>query len=251
MPKSEAAARKALEFDENLAEPHVSLGWANFTYDWDWKAAQAQFERALTLNPSYPEAAYRYAFYLGAMGRNDEALAQANRTVELDPANPAYVHLVASQYYLARQFDRALDECRRAEDLDPGFSLTYFVMGHAYSAKGMHREALDSYQHFLTTTPASSLALAFVAHEHARLGETEQAHHILSQLDATSKQTYVPALAFAIVYIGLDDKEHALKWLDKAFQERTNFLAYLKAQATFDPLRSDPRFQDLETRVGL
>lgn len=124
-------------------------------------------------------------------------------------------------------------------------------MGHEYSAKGMHREALASYQRFVATSPASSLALAFLGHEQARLGETEKARQILSQLDVTSKKRYVPALAFAVVYIGLDDKEHALKWLDKAFQERTNFLAYLKAQATFDPLRSDPRFQDLETRVGL
>jgi tetratricopeptide (TPR) repeat protein len=251
MPKAEGAARKALELDENLAEPHVSLGWSSFTYDWDWTAAQAHFERALALNPSYAEAAYRYAFYLGAMGRNEEALTAARHTVELDPANPAYVHLVAAQYYLARQFDRALDECRKAEDLDPGFSLTYFVMGHSYSAKGMHREALASYKRFLATTPASTIALAFIAHEHARLGETEKAHQILSHLDATSKQRYVPAFAFAIIYIGLEDKAKAFKWLDKAFQERTNFLAYLKAQATFDPLRSDPRFQDLEKRVGL
>ncbi|HEV8132938.1 MAG TPA: hypothetical protein VGQ81_16945, partial [Acidobacteriota bacterium] len=251
MPKSKAAALKALAIDDRLGEAHVALGWASFTYDWDWPAAAKHFEQALALNPASSNAHARYAFYLGARGRFDEALAEAKRALDLDPATPATDHVPAVQLSFARQFDQAIEQCRNTQEMDPNFSPTYFVLGHAYAAKGMYREALREFEKYAALTSGSPLALAYLGYAHALLGERSQAFRVVDELRAASKQRYVPAVSFALVYVGLGEKDLAFIWLEKAYEERTNFLAYLKVQATWDPLRSDPRFADLLRRIGL
>jgi TolB-like protein/DNA-binding winged helix-turn-helix (wHTH) protein/Flp pilus assembly protein TadD len=251
MPKAKAAAVKALELDDNLAEAHVSLGWAGFTYDLDWLAAGKHLQRALVLNPAYPLAHSDYSLYLGALGRSEEGLTEAKRALDLDPASPAIIHYMAVQLYLARQFDEGIEECRKTLELDPSFSPAHGTLGHVYAAKGMYREALAEYEKFATLSRGSPGSTALVGYAHARLGQRTYALRALDQLRAASKQRYVPALSFAIVYVGLGEKEQAFLWLEKAYDERTNSLAYLKVQATWDPLRSDPRFADLVRRVGL
>ena len=251
MPKAKTAAVKALELDDRLAEAHVSLGFFSFQYDRDWAAAGKHFERALALNPAYPIGHVFYSLYLGALGRSEEALAEAKRARDLDPAFPGMDHYVAVQLYLARQFDQAIEQCRKAQDMDPSFPHTYWVLGDAYAGKGMYREALPEYERYAALIPGSPPALAYLGYAHARLGERSQALRVLEELRAASTQRYVPAVSFAVVYVGLGEKEQAFTWLEKAYEERTNFLAYLKVQATWDPLRSDPRFADLLRRVGL
>jgi eukaryotic-like serine/threonine-protein kinase len=250
MPKAKAAAVKALEIDDNLAEAHASLGWAAFTYDLDWPAAGKHLERALVLNPASPLAHSYYSLYLGALGRSEEGLAEAKRALDLDPVSPAILNYVVVQLYMARRFDEAIDQCRKTLELDPSFTPAHGTLGHVYAAKGMYREALAEYEKSALTgvSPAST---AFVGYAHARLGQRNQAFRVLDQLRAASKQRYVPALSFAIVYVGLGEKEQAFLWLEKAYEERTNSLAYLKVTATWDPLRSDPRFADLVRRIGL
>ena len=251
MPKAKAAAVKALELDDNLAEAHVSLGWAGFTYDLDWPAAGKHFERAIVLNPAYPLAHSYYSLYLGALGRPEEGLTEAKRALDLDPVSPAINHYVVVQLYLARRFDEAIEQCRKTLELDPSFTAVHGTLAEVYSAKGMYREALAEYEEYSALSGGSPRSTAFVGYAHARLGQRSQAFRVLEQLRAASKQKYVPALSFAIVYVGLGEKEQAFLWLEKAYDERTNSLAYLKVQATWDPLRSDPRFADLVRRIGL
>jgi len=251
MPKAKAAAVKALELDDNLAEAHVSLGWAGFTYDLDWPAAGKHFERAIVLNPAYPLAHSYYSLYLGALGRAEEGLTEAKRALDLDPVSPAINHYVVVQLYLARRFDEAIEQCRKTLELDPGFTPVHGTLAEVYSAKGMYREALAEYEEYSALSGGSPRSTAFVGYAHARLGQRSQAFRVLEQLRAASKQKYVPALSLAIVYVGLGEKEQAFLWLEKAYDERTNSLAYLKVQATWDPLRSDPRFADLVRRIGL
>jgi len=251
MPKAKAAAVKALELDDNLAEAHVSLGWAGFTYDLDWPAAGKHFDRAIVLNPAYPLAHSYYSLYLGALGRPEEGLTEAKRALDLDPVSPAINHYVVVQLYLARRFDEAIEQCRKTLELDPSFTPVHGTLAEVYSAKGMYREALAEYEEYSALSGGSPRSTAFVGYAHARLGQRSQAFSVLEQLRAASKQKYVPALSFAIVYVGLGEKEQAFLWLEKAYDERTNSLAYLKVQATWDPLRSDPRFADLVRRIGL
>ena len=251
MPKAKAAAVKALELDDNLAEAHVSLGWAGFTYDLDWPAAGKHFDRAIVLNPAYPLAHSYYSLYLGALGRPEEGLTEAKRALDLDPVSPAINHYVVVQLYLARRFDEAIEQCRKTLELDPSFTAVHGTLAEVYSAKGMYREALAEYEEYSALSGGSPRSTAFVGYAHARLGQRSQAFRVLEQLRAASKQKYVPALSFAIVYVGLGEKEQAFLWLEKAYDERTNSLAYLKVQATWGPLRSDPRFADLVRRIGL
>ena len=251
MPKAKAAAVKALELDDNLAEAHVSLGWAGFTYDLDWPAAGKHLQRAVVLNPGYPLAHSYYSLYLGALGRSEEGLTEAKRALDLDPVSPAILNYVVVQLYLARRFDEAIEQGRKTLELDPSFAPVHGTLGHVYAAKGMYRDALAEYEKCSALSGGSPLSTAFVGYAHARLGQRSDAFRVLDQLRAAAKQRYVPAISFAIVYVGLGEKEQAFLWLEKAYDERTNSLAYLKVAATWDPLRSDPRFADLVRRIGL
>jgi TolB-like protein len=251
VPKAKAAAVKALEIDGNLAEAHVSLGWAGFTYDLDWPAAGKHFERAVVLNPAYPLAHSYYSLYLGALGRSEEGLTEAKRALDLDPVSPAILHYVVVQLYMARRFDEAIEQCRKTLELDPSFTPAHRVLAEVYAAKGMYLETLAAYEKYATLSGGSPGSTAFVGYALALSGQRSQAFRVLDQLGATSKQRYVSALSFAVVYVGLGESEQAFLRLEKAYVERTNSLAYLKVDATWDPLRSDPRFTDLVRRIGL
>jgi adenylate cyclase len=251
-PKAKAAALKALELDDSLAEAEVALGWVSFTHDWDWSAAEKHFERARALNPTSPATQHHWhSIYLGALGRSDEALAEAKRALDLDPVSPLINHNLAAQLYLARRFDQAIEQCRKTMELDPSFSLTHSLLGRLYLAKGMYREALAESENYLALSPRNPAALAALADAHARSGERNQALRVFEELKELSNQRHVPSYYFAIVYVGLNDKDEAFAWLEKAYEERDGSLPMLKVNPSLDPLRSDPRFADLVRRVGL
>lgn len=251
MPKAKAAAAKALEIDHDLAEAHVSLGYVSFTYEWDWLAAGKHFEQALALNPAYSRAHTFYAFYLSSLGRSEEALAAAKRALDLDPASPAVSHSLAVQLYLARKFDRASKQAHDTLEMDANFAVSYAVLGEAYLSKGMYREGLSALEKYSRLSRGGAAALALLGYLHARSGERKKSLEMIEELKAASKQSFVPALFIALVYAGLEDKDQAFSWLDKAYEERFNRLAYLKVEVLWDPLRSDPRFTDLLRRVGI
>jgi len=251
MPKAKTAAAKAVEIDDHLAEPHVSLGYVSFTYDGDWSAAGKHFEQALALNPAYTGAHTFYAFYLSSLGRSEEALAVAKRAVDRDPASPAVSHSLAVQLYLARQFDQAIEQAHNTLEMDARFAISYQVLGEVYLSKGMYREALLALEQFSALSRSSATSRALLAYSHARLGEDSAALRIIDELTAASKHSLVPALLFALIYAALDDQDQAFSWLEKAYEERFYRLAYLKVEALWEPLRSDSRFADLLRRVGI
>jgi TolB-like protein/Tfp pilus assembly protein PilF len=251
MPKAKAAAAKALEIDDHLAEAHVSLGYVSFTFDGDWSAAGKHFEQALALNPAYSGAHTFYAFYLSSLGRSEEALAVAKRALDRDPASCAVSHSLAVQLYLARQFEQAIEQAHNTLEMDAHFAISYEVLGEAYLSKGLYREGLLALEQFSALSRSSATSRALLGYSHARLGEHSTAVRLIEELDAASQHGFVPAFLFALVYAGLDDQDQAFSWLEKAYEERFYRLAYLKVEALWDPLRSDPRFADLLRRVGI
>jgi serine/threonine protein kinase/Tfp pilus assembly protein PilF len=251
MPKAKAAAIKALEIDDRLAEAHVSLGYASFTYDWDWTAAGRHFQQALAVYPSYVKNHAFYPLYLSSLGQFEEAVATAKRALDLDPASTAVSHVVAVQLYLSRQFDQAIQQCHKTLEMDPRYAVAYAVAGQAYASKGCVREAMPDLDKYRELSRGGAAALALLGYAHARLGERNEALRMLDELRTVSKQSFVPAFFFALVYAGLEDKDQAFLSLEKACEERFNRLAYVKVEALWDPLRSDPRFAELLRRVGI
>jgi TolB-like protein/DNA-binding winged helix-turn-helix (wHTH) protein/Flp pilus assembly protein TadD len=251
MPSAKAAAMKALEIDEHLAEAHVSLGYISFAYDWDWTAAGKHFDQALALNPTLTRAHNFYPLYLSSRGMAQQALAVAKAALDLDPASPSVSHYLALQLYLARQFDQVIEQCHKTLDLDPNFAVAYQVLGQAYLAEGMNREAEPVLEKYSALSQGSADSLALLGYSHARLGERSQALRTLEELKATSKKSYVPAFYFAMIYAALEDKDQAFMQLEKGYDERFARFAYLKLEALWDPLRSDERFSDLVRRVGI
>ena len=251
MPKAKAAAVKALELDDNLADAQVALGYASFGYDWDWVAAEKHFERAYELNPRGLIYHIYFPTYLSSLGRFEEALALANRAVELDPASPSANYLRAVQYFVARKFDQAIEELRRTLEMAPDLFLAYVVLAQAYAGKGLYREAMAE----LDKAPAICRDIPAVAglrgYIHGLLGERAEALQIIEQFKAISKQRYVPGFYIALVYAGLRDSDQAFDWLEKSREERFVRLAYLAREPLWDPIRSDPRFAELVRRVGI
>ncbi len=250
MPKAKAAAAKALELDAHLAEPQVSLAYAAFTYDRDWSAAAGHFEQALAINPSYVLNHAFYPLYLSSCGRSEESLSVARRALELDPVSPAGSHVLAVQLYLARQFDGALEQCDQTLEMDSNYEAAYAVLGQVHSVNGQLPAAIVDFEKNLALTRRSPWALALLGYAKARMGERAQALAIIEELATNSENGFVPAPCSALVYTGLEERDQAFEWLEKSCEERNSRLAYLKVEVLWDPLRSDPRFNQLLQRAG-
>ena len=251
MPRAKAAAAKALEIDDHLAEAHVSLGYMSYAYDWDWPAAGRHFDQALALDPAYTRAHIFYPFYLSSRGQSQEAVTVAKSALDLDPASPSLNHSLAVQFYLTRQFDQAIEQCRKTLEMDPNFAVAYAVLGQTYLAKGMNSEAAPVLEKYSALSQGSVDSLALLGYSQARRRKKSQALRTIDELKETSKNSFVPAFYFALVYAALEDKDQAFMWLEKGYDERFARFAYLKLEALWDPLRSDERFRDLVRRVGI
>ena len=251
MPRAKAAAAKALEIDDHLAEAHVSLGYISYAYDWDWPAAGRHFDQALALDPAYTRAHIFYPFYLSSRGQSQEAVTVAKSALDLDPASPSLSHSLAVQFYLTRQFDQAIEQCRKTLEMDPNFAVAYAVLGQTYLAKGMNSEAAPVLEKYSALSQGSVDSLALLGYSQARRRKKSQALRTIDELKETSKNSFVPAFYFALVYAALEDKDQAFMWLEKGYDERFARFAYLKLEALWDPLRSDERFRDLVRRVGI
>jgi TolB-like protein/DNA-binding winged helix-turn-helix (wHTH) protein/Tfp pilus assembly protein PilF len=251
IPKAKAAALKAVELDERLAEAHVSLGIVKFAFDWDWPEAGRHFERALALNPAYPPAHVWHSDYLLVFGRPDEALAEMKRTVDLDPVSPELSHHMAWQLGVIGRRDEAIAQELKTLEMDPGFPPAHAVLASAYAGKGMFPEALAEAEKISALSPDSNVAISTRAYIHARSGERSRALQGLEVLKALSKRKYVPSYDFALLYLRLGDQDQAYRWLEKAYEERSSYLPWLKVNVAWAPVRDDPRFKDLLHRVGL
>jgi serine/threonine-protein kinase len=251
MPKAKTAAAKALEIDSSAVEAHVSLGYASFTYDWDWSAAGRHFGQALAVKPSYARSHAFYPLYLSALGRFEESLEVAKHALDLDPASSGVSHVLAVQLYLARQFDQSIQQCYKTLELDPNYAVAHALLGQSHSCKGAYREALPHLEKCYALSRGGTASLALLGYARARLGDRSQALRMIGELSAAAKQTFVSAFFSALVHAGLEDKDDAFTWLDKACEERFNRLAYAKVEALWDPLRSDPRFSELLRRIHI
>jgi tetratricopeptide (TPR) repeat protein len=251
MPKAKAAAAKALELDGGLAEAHISLAYASFTYDWDWTAAERHFRQALAVSPSDVWNHAFYPLYLSSLGRFKEAVEASTHSLDLGPASPSGIHLLSVQLYLSRQFDQAIEQCHKTLEMDPNYAVAYAMLGQVYVSKGLYREALPDLARCFALTRGGAASLALLGFAHARMGERNEALRMLDGLKALANRGFVSAFSFALVHAGLDDKDQAFAWLEKACEERFNRLAYVRVEALWDPLRSDPRFAELLRRIGI
>jgi TolB-like protein/DNA-binding winged helix-turn-helix (wHTH) protein/Tfp pilus assembly protein PilF len=248
--RAEEAARKALALDSGLAEAHASLGYVNH-FNWNWNAAEQSFKRALELNPNYANAHNLYASHLMARGLIAESIATSNRARELDPFS---LSISVQRGFLlenARRYDEAIEQLRSVIAMDPNHYQAYWTLGHTYAASGRFAEAVTAAEKAVALSDRVPGALGILGLVYGLAGRRDDATRVLNELLELNKQRYVTPAALVNVYIGLGDKERALTWLEKAYEERSNYIAYLNVFPIVDPLRSDPRFAGLLQKVGL
>ncbi len=250
-PKAKAAALNALAIDPSLVDAEITLASIKLNYDWDWQGAESGFKHTIELNPDQATAHQRYSLYLTAMGRSQESLAEIKRAHDLDPLSLSINFSVAWRLYLARQYDQAIQQSRSTIDLDPNFVLAHLVLGQAYERKGEFEMAISELKKAASISPNSPLMLGALGHAYAVAGNTTDAEKLRDDLIRRSNQQYVSPFYVALIFTGLKENEKALDWLDKAYQDRSNPLIFLKVDPELDPLRSSPRFQDLQRSLGL
>ncbi len=244
-----ATTLKALELDGELAEAHALLGEIHFQYDWDWQGTEAEYKRAIQLNPNLADSYVRYAFFLQAMRRHQEALAAVHRAVELDPLSASNICDEGRILYRARQYENAVARYQRALELDPGFPPALSRIVEAYEQLGKFDEALVVVRKLLQDTTYRPVGLRSLARIYARLGRRREAMEIVRTIekdDALGGNE----IALAAIYSALGDHDHAIAALEKGVQSRS-LLAFVFLDPQLDPLRSDPRFQQLLRRAGL
>jgi TolB-like protein/Tfp pilus assembly protein PilF len=250
-PKAKAAATKALQIDETVAEAHASLLSIKTDYDWDWVGAEKEFKRAIALNPNYPPAYQWYGFDLLVMGRQGEAMAAMRRALDLDPVSPTVNVSQAWFFYLTRQYNKAVEQCLRTLELHPNFCVAHQMLGLTYDARGEFEQAIAELQKAKALSPHNLMTVAALGHTYATSGKRDEAQRMLDELGLSSGESTPLPYYVAAIYVGLGRNEEALRWLEKAYQERSNWLIYLKLDPRFDRLRSDGRFADLARRIGL
>lgn len=245
-----AAASKALEYDSQLAEAHAARGYANH-YNWNWDESAREFKRAIELNPNYANAHGHYANYLVSRGYSEEAIAEADRSLELDPLSLDIGVNRGWVLFLAHRYPEAVEQLRRVITMDANQYSAHWFLSQTYAANGQVEEAIASAEKAVALSDRAPGALAILGRSYAWAGRKDEANKVLNELLERNRRHYVTPSAVAGVYIGLGEKDQAFLWLEKCFQERTNNMAYLKVLPALDPLRSDPRFDDLLRRIGL
>jgi serine/threonine-protein kinase len=250
-PKAKAAAKKALDLDETLAETHATLGALTMLSDLDWAAAEREYKRAIELNPNYPITYELDSYLLCATGRLDEGIKTAQRGLEVDPLSVPLSDDTGQAYYLARRYDEALKQMRKSIEMDPNDATSNIISGTVYEQEGRYDEAVAAYQKGIKASERTSNILGFLGHAYAASGRRGEALKILEELKEMSRQKYVSPYDMAVLYVGLGEKDRAIEQLNKAYEERAGWVIYLKVEPLFDPLRSDVRFTDLLRRMGL
>jgi serine/threonine protein kinase/Tfp pilus assembly protein PilF len=251
MERAKAEARKAIELDETLAEAHTSLAWVTFIYDWDWRAAEREFRRAIELNPRYSTARQWYAWYLMAMGRLDEALAEGRVAVELDSASVSIRRSLGWLLYYSRQSESALENLRRALTMDPTAEETHRLLALVYLQQGRYDDAAAAFREAIANSGNPVLAMSGLGHVAARRGRLDQARKVLSDLEERARSQYVSPVPMVGLQVALGDFDSAFEGLERAHEERRGWLAYLRIEPMLEPLHGDARFQRLLERMRL
>ncbi|HEY3129609.1 MAG TPA: tetratricopeptide repeat protein, partial [Acidobacteriota bacterium] len=256
MTKARSAAMKALEIDDGLAEAHTAMARVLLHYDLDWAGAEREFKRALELNPKYTEGHHLYSHYLMDLTRSDEAVAEAERAIGLDPLDLLINIHLGWAYLYARRYDQAIEQLRKTIAMDPNLPGPRLFLGWAYERKGAYENAIAEFQKLMALAGggiamAASGGTAQLGHVYAVSGRRNEALKILGELKQQYKQGKASPYDIATIYAGLGEKDQALEWLQRAWEERSGGLILLKVEPMFDNIRTDRRFVELLRQIGL
>ena len=249
--EAKKAAERALQLDTNLAEAHSSLAFVKHRYDWDWAGAEEEFKHAIALDPNYATAHQWYSSYLMAVGRPAEAIEEARRCQELAPLSLIISSHLAWMLYNAGQYEEAIEQCQKILAIDPNFFAARRYLGLAYEQVGKTREAIEELTKARDLSGNASVILAALIHAYAVSGNKAEAIRMLNEALANQSQRKLSAYDRAIIQTGLGDKQQAFALLDKAFEERSEYLPYLVIEPRLEPLRTDARFTALLDRLNL
>ena len=252
--RAKAAAFRALEIDDALAEAHATLGFLNAAFDLDWSSSEKAFKKSIKLNSGYATAHQWYSAMLRAVGRTDEAISEALTANKLDPLSTSINVNVASCLFSARRYDEAIDRYHQISVFEPAFFWTHYGLALVYRATGRMEEAIAELQQALTMTAdpgGEAIVIADLAYGYGVSGQREEAQRLINRLDEISRVRYVSPCDIAVSYLGLGDRDKAFRWLEKAYENHDAGLMWLKIDPVFDELRTDPRFLDLLVRVRL
>jgi serine/threonine protein kinase/tetratricopeptide (TPR) repeat protein len=250
MSKAKQDSVTALSIDDKLAEARMTLANIEFQYDWDFARAEEDFKQAIALNPNYAEAHHQYgAYYLTLTGRPMEGVAEMKLAQQLDPVNRGIAVDTSLPYYLARQYDQSIAQARKALEMFPNFFLPHMALGNYLIEKGDYSTGIEELEKAKAMEPTPQL-IGYLGFAYAKSGRKDEARKLLAELKELSKGRYVASYWIAMIYVGLDEKDEAFAWLEKAYQERSWWLVWIKMDPMVDSLRSDSRFVDLMRRVG-
>ena len=248
-PRAKAAANRALELDPSSGRAHSALAWALAVYDWDWPAAEREYQLGLELDGDHSGYRGAHAFFLAWLGRHEEALREARRSEQLNPLSPFASQNVAMVLYLARRYDEAIAQSKRTLQLAPEYGFGHARLGAAYDGKGMHAEAVASSERAAKLIGSPRMT-GLLGRMYAVAGQESAAQRILDELLRLEKTSYVPPVAIAAVYAGLRETDNAMRWLEKGFEEQDGDMVLLKTYPIWDPLRSDSRFERMLDRMN-
>jgi TolB-like protein/DNA-binding winged helix-turn-helix (wHTH) protein/Flp pilus assembly protein TadD len=248
-PEAKAAAIKSLELDSTLGEAHNSLAFVLDGFDWDFDSAGREFQRAIELNPGYATAHHWYAWHLSLLGRYDEALAEMRKAENLDPLSLIINADLAELLVLAHSDEESIQQSRKTIEMDPNFALAHNQLAQAYLQKHMYDEAVAELKTAVQVSGGGPAFIANLARAYVASGKRSEAVKLLDHLKKRSKPDYSNASEIAVIYASLGDADQAMNWLEKGYNERFNPGVLLRPG--FNPLRSDPRFQNLVHRIGL
>ena len=251
LARAKQYARQALALDDSLAEAHASLAWCLFIYDWDWEEAGREFRRAIALDPQYASARQWHAFLLASQGRRDEAVAETLVALELDTASVSVRRSVGWAHYYARRYDQARYHLLRAVAMNPTAAETYRILALTIVQLGDLDEAERVLREAAELPNAGAYTQATLGYVLARAGRPAPARALLTELERRAQQGYVSPVAFATLHLGLDEWERALPWMERAYEERRGWLAYLRVNPILDPWRGNPQFEALARRMRL
>jgi Tfp pilus assembly protein PilF len=251
-PKAKQAAEKALAIDPNDGDAHLALAIESQWYEWNWPMAEREFKRAIELNANDSEAHGYYSWFLAPMGRGAEALTEAKRAQQAAPLTSLGNFFVASILVFTQQWDPAMKQLTSNIEFNPNFWFDHCYLARTYEATGKMAEAIAEFQRTLTLDNDNTEIWSGLGHAYALSGNKKEAQKVLDHLKELSAHTYVAPYSSAIIYAGLGDKDEVFSWLDRAYEERSYFLAvYLTTDSRLDGLHADPRFVELKQRIGL
>ena len=250
LPKAKEAALRAVEIDKNLAEAHSSLALIQVYYDHDWIQAEREFKKALELDPDLTSAHQRYGSYLTFMGRFEEAIRHYETALELDPFSLQVNMNLATAYYLRGEYDRAVNHLAKTMELEPNYMPTHFVLGCVYIQQDRLAEAIAEFQRIYKLDEEAYLALGFMGYAHALAGEHAEAETLLNILQEISLRKYVSPYSMLVIHLALGPKERVFELLEQLYEERNDWLVWLKVSPELKYLRDDLRFKNLLRRVG-